>query len=88
MKAGLFAGFSKNLGSATEFSGPLFGRGTNIDYLARISPRLLFVSGKFTLAAEFETTIAAYGTPDSFGKITDPEPVTNYRMLLAATYSF
>lgn len=88
VKAGLFAGYSKNLGSASELSGPLFGRGTNIDFLARISPRLLFVSGKFTLSAEFETTIAAYGTPDSFGKITDPEPVTNYRMLLAATYSF
>jgi len=88
VQAGLFVGYSKNLGSASELNGPLFGRGTNIDYLARISPRLLFISGKFSLAAEFETTIAAYGTPDNFGKITDPEPVTNYRMLLAATYAF
>lgn len=88
VKAGLFAGYSKNLGSETELTGPLFGRGTNIDYLARISPRLLFTGGKFTLAAEFETTLAAYGTPDTLGKITDAEPVVNYRMLLAATYSF
>ncbi|MFH0761624.1 MAG: DcaP family trimeric outer membrane transporter [Bacteroidota bacterium] len=88
IQAGLFAGYSKNLGSASELNGPLYGRGTNIDYVARISPRLLFISGKFTFSAEFETTFAAYGTPDSFGKIMNSEPVTNYRMLLAATYKF
>jgi hypothetical protein len=88
VQTGLFAGYSKNLGSASELNGPLFGRGTNIDYLARISPRLQFISGKFILAAEFETTVAAFGTPDSYGIVTNSEPVTNYRMLLAATYKF
>jgi hypothetical protein len=88
VQAGLFAGYSKNLGSSTEFSGPIFGRGTNIDYLARIAPRLLITQEKFTIAAEFETTIAAYGTPDKFGKIMNVKPVTNYRILVAAIYKF
>jgi len=88
VQAGLFAGYSKNLGSETEFNGPLFGRGTNIAYLARISPRVLVIQGKFTLAAEFETSLAAYGQTDTFGKVQDAEPVTNYRILVAAIYKF
>ncbi len=88
VQAGLFAGYSKNLGSGTEFMGPLFGRGTNIDHLARIAPRLLVIQGKFTFAAEFETTIAAYGQTDTYGKVQDAKPVTNYRILLAAIYKF
>jgi len=87
-QAGLFAGFSKNFGSVNELSGPVFGRGTNIDYLARISPRLMVTREKLTIAAEFETTIAAYGTPDKFGKVMNAKPVTNYRILIAAIYKF
>ena len=87
-QAGLFAGYSKNLGSAAEFSGPLYGRGTNIDYLARISPRLMVTNEKFTIAAEFETTIAAYGKADTFGEVINTNPVTNFRILLAAIYKF
>jgi hypothetical protein len=88
IQAGLFAGYSKNLGSAVELAGPLFGRGNNIGYLARISPRVMVIQEKFTLAAEFETTIAGYGKPDSFGKTINISPVTNYRILLAAIYKF
>lgn len=88
IQAGLFAGYSKNLGSAVELAGPLYGRGTNIGYLARISPRLMIIQEKITLAAEFETTIAGYGTNDSFGKVIGINPVTNYRILLAAIYKF
>ncbi len=87
-QAGLFAGFSKNFGSKTELTGPIFGRGTNIDYLARISPRLMVTQEKLTIAAEFETTIAAYGTADNYGKVQNAKPVTNYRILIAAIYKF
>jgi hypothetical protein len=88
VQAGLFAGYSKNLGSPVAFGGPTFGRGTNIDYLARVSPRLMVTREKFTLAAEFETTIASFGQPDEFGLVQDGKPVTNYRFLLAAIYKF
>ncbi len=87
-QAGLFAGFSKNFGSKKELTGPIFGRATNIDYLARISPRLMFTREKLTIAAECETTIAGYGTTDSFGKVSNVNPVTNFRVLLAAIYKF
>jgi hypothetical protein len=87
-QAGLFAGYSKNHGADTELAGPIFGRGTNIDYLARISPRLMVTREKLTVAAEVETTIAGYGTPDSFGKVKNITPVTNYRILIAVIYKF
>lgn len=87
-QAGLFAGFSKNHGSDVELAGPIFGRGTNIDYLARISPRVMITQEKLTIAAEFETTMAAYGKNDNYGRVTDTKAVTNYRILIAAIYKF
>lgn len=108
--AGLFAGFSKNMGSFEEydtsiidpvtFISDLYGihqRGSNIDYLYRISPRVIFNSGKFRIAAELEYTTAAYATigettglenMDKNGKITDSEEVSNFRVLLGVYYFF
>lgn len=88
VQAGLFAGYSRNMGSKVAFTGPVYGRGTNIGYLGRIAPRIMIIQNKMTLAAEFETTFAAYGTPDSFGKVFDSKSIVNYRILLAAIYKF
>ena len=71
LQVGLFGGYSKNLGAKDSISGDYFGRGTNIDHLWRISPRVLLHQNKFTLAGEIETTAAAYGTKDFDGKIKD-----------------
>jgi len=87
-QAGFFAGYSKNLGSSVENIGPVFGRGTNIDYLARVAPRIQFIREKLILALEFETTIAAYGITGSYGKVTNTHLITNYRLLAAAVYKF
>ncbi|MFO7617145.1 MAG: hypothetical protein R6V75_07825 [Bacteroidales bacterium] len=87
-QAGLFAGFSKNLGSTSEFSGPLYGRGTNIDYLARVSPRIQVIREKLTFAAEVETTVANYGLTGTYGKVNNAAPVTNVRLLVAVVYRF
>ncbi len=87
-QAGLFGGYSKNLGSRNPIIGPSFGRGLNIDYLWRISPRIQFVSGKTTFAGEFEVTTAAYGTIQPDGTVAGAKPVTNYRILAAAYYRF
>lgn len=87
-QAGLFGGYSKNLGAGTTITGPEFGRGTNIDYLMRISPRVQFISGKTTIAGEFETTTAAYGTIQLDGTVINAKPVTNFRVLVAAYYRF
>ncbi|MDP2301670.1 MAG: hypothetical protein Q8N03_04505 [Ignavibacteria bacterium] len=79
---GLFAGYTKNLGSEKAIL-TNFSRGTNIAYVYRISPRVIFNIGKFRLAGEVEYTVAGYGTADSNGKVTNTEEVANLRLLTA-----
>jgi hypothetical protein len=86
--AGLFTGFSKNLGASDEITGNVYGRGSNIDHLFRISPRVILTSGKLSFGAEIESTTAAYGKMQSSGKVTDTENVTNVRILLSSVYRF
>ncbi len=85
---GLFTGFSKNLGASDEITGPVYGRGTNIDHLFRVSPRVTFTEGRLTFGAEVENTSAAYGTRQSNGKVTNTDNVSNLRFLLSTIYKF
>jgi hypothetical protein len=85
---GIFAGYSKNLGSGDLITGDVYGRGTNIDHLFRISPRLVITEGKLSMAAEFENTFAAYGTMQNDGTVADTHSVNNMRMLLSMIYRF
>jgi hypothetical protein len=86
-QVGIFAGYSKNLGAEGEISGPAYARGGDIDSLARVSPRLVFNSGKVRLAAECEWTGAWYGTPRADGTVGEIKLVSNVR-LLGAVYLF
>jgi hypothetical protein len=88
LQTGLFAGYSKNLGSSSELTGPVFARGANISALWRAAIRMLATREKLTLALEIETSAASYGQPDSFGKVQNSKPVTNHRILFAAIYKF
>lgn len=85
---GLFSGYSKNLGSRVPVEGTVYGRGSNIDHLFRVSPRLIVTEGKLSIAAEMENTLAAYGTIESDGRVTDTHNVTNVRLLLSMIYRF
>ena len=87
-QTGLFAGYSKNLGSTHAITGATYSRGPNIDELYRLSPRLIYNAGKVRLAVEFELTAASYGAPDLFGKVQGARFVRNVRLLLAAYYFF
>jgi len=87
-QTGLFAGYSKNLGSRHTISGANYARGFNIDELYRLSPRLVYNIGKMRFAGEAELTAASYGTPDVFGKVQDARFVRNLRLLFAAYYFF
>jgi hypothetical protein len=109
-QVGLFAGFSKNLGTQDEVSDlildpvlsntalfSMYSRGFNIDYLYRVSPRVIFNSGKFRVAGEIEYTTAAYVTTDeitsvlnmdNYGRISDSEEVSNLRFLVGVYYFF
>jgi len=88
VKAGLFTGFSKNLGADDQISGAVYGRGTNIDRLFRVSPRIVVTEGRLSFGAEVESTTAAYGTAGSDGRVSDTHNVTNVRVLLSTIYKF
>jgi hypothetical protein len=85
---GLFAAFSKNLGAGETVTGPYYSRGSNIDYLYRISPRLLLNIKKFRIAAEIEYTVAAYGKTNEKGYVYDQSEVGNFRALTGVYFFF
>jgi len=84
----LFGGFSRNLGAGTKVTGPFYSRGSNIDYLYRISPRVLLNAGKVRFAAEPEYTVAAYGKITGNGCVTQSKEVGNLRFLVGVYYFF
>ena len=84
---GCFAGIQKNLGTDKQLL-DIWGRGTDIDMLYRISPRIMWNSGKTRFAVECEYTGASYGSMDEKGKVQDAEFVNNLRMLFGAYYFF
>ncbi|NTW34262.1 MAG: hypothetical protein HGB12_16860, partial [Bacteroidetes bacterium] len=88
IKAGLFLGFSKNMGSIHNIWGTSYGRGNNIAYLYRAAPRFTWTSGNLNIVSEFEYTVAAYGKADWLGDVKDTKEINNFRVLLAAYYTF
>jgi len=87
---GLFAGYSKNLGSVDSVKSSIYARGSNIGYVYRIAPRIVFISGKLNIALEGEYTCAMYGivNGNKKGGVKDAKAVSNYRGLLAFIYNF
>jgi hypothetical protein len=86
---GVFGGYTQNLGTNSAIAGDIYGLGTNIESLYRISPRLIFNSGKIQLASELEYTTANYGTSfDSKNVAITTESVSNLRILFAVYYFF
>ncbi len=87
-QTGIFGGFTKNLGIGKTVTGPYYARGANIDYVWRVSPRLVYSIQKFRVALELEYTVAGYGTTTAKGYVSDPKAVGNLRTLLAFFYFF
>lgn len=85
---GLFAGYTKNLGSGDLITGPFYGRAGNVDHIYRVSPRITLTQGKLSFAGEAELTSAAYGTTQNDGRVTDTDSVNNLRILLSTIYRF
>jgi len=89
-KFAIFAAYTQNLGYSSEIAakGKFYGRGNNIDYLYRLAPRITYSASQMVFGSEFEYTVAAYGTPDSKGKVKNTNEVSNFRLLFSATYNF
>ncbi len=85
---GLFGGYTQNQGADETIGGLNYSRGSNIDYAYRVSPRVVYNSGKFRVAPEIEYTVAAYGTPDEKGVVQDSQEVANFRFLIGVFYFF
>jgi hypothetical protein len=72
-------------------SGSFYARGANIDYVYRISPRVVFVSGKLNVGFESEFTQAMYGIANSNNKGKAEKgqvAVKNLRANLSFIYKF
>jgi len=87
-QTGLFAAYGRNLGIGTPVVGPYYARGNNIDYLYRISPRILLNVNKFRFATEFEYTVAAFGKTNEKGYVYDSKETGNFRVLIGVYYFF
>ena len=96
-QAGLFGGFTKNAGANDSIVGENYSRGANIEYVYRISPRVIYNNGKFRVAPEIEYTVAAYATKDENtgkinidekGVVTGSKEIGNFRFLIGVYYFF
>ena len=88
-QAGLFAGYTKNLGTENDNTGVYYSRGSNINYVFRVAPRIVFNMGKLRISTELEYTSAQYGKADTKGVVnTNLTTVSNFRVLTAFYYFF
>ncbi|MCW8849196.1 MAG: hypothetical protein OQJ81_04390 [Melioribacteraceae bacterium] len=85
---GIFAGYTKNLGTEDINSGTYYSRGTDIEMVWRISPRVQYQMGSTRFAAELEYTTAAYGISNNKGEVENSSNVSNLRSLIAAYLFF
>jgi hypothetical protein len=86
----VFSGYAKNLGAKDNIVGSYFGRGTNIENVFRVSPRIQFNSGKTRISTEVEYTSAGYGNAkdSNKGKVEKVKNITNVRVLAAFYFLF
>lgn len=89
IQVGIFAGYSKNLGAQKDIIGPIYGLGTTIESLYRVSPRVSFKYNKLKFAVEGEYTVANYGSSfDSKAVPINTTEANNFRVLFATYYFF
>ena len=87
---GIMGGYLKNLGFTKNIISGIYARGSNIEYIYRISPHISLRRNKLKLILEWERTTAAYGIVDlqNKGKIEAANEVTNNRLLFSMLYFF
>ncbi len=89
LQAGLFGGYTKTLGAEKDIlTDKIAGGRSDIDYVYRVAPRIIFNSGKARFAGEIEYTAAAFGSIDTDGMPLNPTEVANLRFLLGVYYFF
>jgi len=87
-QAGIFAGYTQNIGLDESVVGNTYARGANIDHVYRVAPRLIFNSGKMRFAGEIEYTVAKYAEVQEGSNILNTDAVGNLRFLMGVYYFF
>ena len=91
-QAGLFTGYLQNLGFKDNplVGGAFYGRWQNIGHVYRIAPSLKYSFNQWTIHAEIDYNVAAYGTVDyaDKGKVKDSKEASGVRGILATTFFF
>jgi hypothetical protein len=91
-QVGLFAGYSKNLGSSEKLLSEkeIYVNGyNNLDQLIRIAPHISYNMKHWTFGVEYEMSNAAYGTLNlENGKVENSHAVTNNRIVGLIVYNF
>jgi len=89
IQGAIFAGYTRNLGTDVDNTGIYYSRGSNINSVYRVSPRLIMNFGKLRIAPEIEITAAQYGKANVRGVVDSGLiTVSNIRALLAFYYFF
>jgi hypothetical protein len=88
IKVGVFGGYAKNLGSNESVTGSVYGRGTDIDYTFRVSPRIVYGNGALKFRLESNYDIAAYGITNNFIQVGQTTIANNIRILFSTTLEF
>ena len=92
IQVGVFAGYFNSMGTKDEMSDPandIYGLGTDISSLIRVSPRIIVNSGKTRIALEVEYTSAEHGNNfDSNHVAITTTKTSNLRALIAMYYFF
>ena len=96
LKFGMYIGYLKNLGtSENPMNGsPFYGMtyGSEIDWVSKFSPQLIYYYKNFMLGIELSLTTVAYGTPDYTNKakvvVNNDDKVTNFRNMISVAYNF
>lgn len=87
---GLFAGYSRNLGTPhARINDTYYGTGENIKQLAGAMLTVSYTVGPFMIGGEYLYCNARYGTPKlENGRFGHTTMVDNHRILLRTAYSF
>ena len=85
---GLFIGDTKNLGSENTIENTYFSRGSNINNIYRVAPRVSYKQNDILVCLEYEFTSAAYGVPDNKGIVQNTTNYNNSRIYTSVYYFF
>lgn len=94
-KAGIFAGYTKSLGTSDKLltpgndGGAVYGKGLNIDQLIMVNPSLSYNLPHWKMGVEYCLATAYYGDINyETGKVGNTHAVSNHRILGLIVYYF